>query len=134
VLATNLSVIARGECTFEELAYINAHLETLLGNEGAYLDRVYFCPHHPDAGYPGERSEYKTVCSCRKPAPGMLLKAARDMNIDLSLSYMVGDSVRDRQTGINAGCTPVLLSCGKKESEAEGLADYPDLLSFCKTL
>ena len=132
VLATNQAVIARGDCTFDELAEINARLEALLGEEGAFLDAVYFCPHHPEKGHPGERSEYKIKCDCRKPAPGMLLKAARDMNIDLNRSYMVGDSVRDRQTGINAGCIPVLLSCGKKESEAEGLADYPDLLSFCK--
>jgi len=134
VIATNQAVIARGECTFEELAAINARLETLLGKKGAYTDRLYFCPHHPDGGFPGERAEYKTVCECRKPAPGMLLRAAEDMNIDLAASFMVGDSLRDRETAVNAGCRGILLSCGKYEEEAQGLADYPDLLSFAKTL
>ncbi len=134
VLATNQAVIARGDCTFEELDAINARLEDLLGREGAYLDAIYYCPHHPEPGHPGERPEYKIKCNCRKPAPGMLLKAAEDLNIDLASSYMAGDALSDRQAGINAGCKSVLLSCGKQESEAEGLADYPDLLSFCKDI
>ena len=78
-------------------------METLLGNEHAYINALYLCPHHPDSGYPGERKEYKIKCDCRKPAPGMLLRAAEEWNIDLANSYMIGDSDRDVQAGINAG-------------------------------
>ncbi|MCK9169253.1 MAG: HAD-IIIA family hydrolase [Treponema sp.] len=104
VVVTNQPVIARGELTFEQLQEINSKLETLLGKEGAYIDALYFCPHHPDRGFPGERPAYKCSCTCRKPNPGMLLKAAADFNIDLSLSYMAGDSKRDVEAGQNAGC------------------------------
>ena len=76
---------------------------TLLGKEGAYVDGIYICPHHPDKGFEGERPEYKIVCDCRKPKPGLLLQAAKDFNIDLSESYMIGDSNRDVEAGENAG-------------------------------
>jgi mannose-1-phosphate guanylyltransferase/phosphomannomutase len=75
----------------------------MLGREGAYLNGIYVCPHHPDAGYPEERKEYKIKCECRKPAPGLLLRAAKDWNIDMSQSLMIGDQDRDYQAGINAG-------------------------------
>jgi mannose-1-phosphate guanylyltransferase / phosphomannomutase len=105
VVVTNQPVIARGELTFEQLQEINNKLETLLGKEGAYIDALYFCPHHPDKGFAGERPEYKCGCTCRKPNPGMLLQAAEDFNIDLSLSFMAGDCDRDVQAGIHAGCS-----------------------------
>jgi len=113
VVVTNQPVIARGEVTFEELAEIHNKLETLLGNQGAYLDKIYLCPHHPDRGYDGERAEYKVVCDCRKPKPGMLLQAAKELNIDLEASWMVGDSERDVQAGKSAGCRTALI--GNKE-------------------
>ena len=134
VLITNQAVIARGECTFEELDEIHARLEELLGEKGAYLDAVYFCPHHPDSGFPGERPEYKIKCSCRKPSPGMILSAVKDLNIDLDTSVMAGDAMCDVQTAKNAGCKSALLACGKQEKEKEGVADYPDLISFAKSL
>ena len=77
---------------------------TELGKQGAFLDAIYICPHHPDKGFEGERIEYKVNCSCRKPNAGLLFQAARDFNIDLSESYMIGDSDRDIQAGNNAGC------------------------------
>ena len=104
ILVTNQPVIARGEVTHEELAAIHNRLETLLGEGGAYLDDIFYCPHHPDKGFPGERPEYKTVCECLKPRPGLLLAAAKKYNIDLRESYMVGDSESDRQAGLAAGC------------------------------
>lgn len=110
IVVTNQPVVARGEVTFEELELIHQKLETLLGAEGAYLDAVYYCPHHPDKGYEGEVSELKVECSCRKPNPGMLLKAAKDYHIDLSGSWMVGDSENDVRAGKMAGCKTVLLS------------------------
>ena len=102
IVVTNQPVIARNLCSIDELEYIHASLETLLGKEGAYVNAIYYCPHHPDKGFPEERPEYKIECECRKPKPGMLLQAARDWNIDLSQSYMIGDSDRDLQVGINA--------------------------------
>ena len=114
VVVTNQPVVARGEVSFEELEEIHNKMETLLGKEGAYLDAIYYCPHHPHKGYEGERPELKIDCDCRKPKPGMLLKAAADFNIDLSRSWMVGDGENDIQAGINAGCKTVLLSNGNE--------------------
>lgn len=102
VIVTNQPVIARNLCSIEELEYIHATLETMLGKEGAYVNAIYYCPHHPDKGYPEERPEYKIECECRKPKPGMLLKAAKDWNIDISRSVMIGDTTRDLQAGVNA--------------------------------
>ena len=99
IVVTNQPVIARGEVTFEGLEIIHNKMETLLGMEGAYLDGIYFCPHHPHKGYEGEVPELKIECDCRKPKPGMLLKAAEYFNIDLSQSYMVGDGENDIKAG-----------------------------------
>ncbi len=86
IVVTNQPVIARGECMFKQLEQIHGRLEYLLGREGAYLDDIFICPHHPDRGFPGEIAEYKTDCFCRKPKPGLLLQAAEKYNIDLSAS------------------------------------------------
>lgn len=110
VVVTNQPVIARGEVTFEGLETIHNKMETLLGKAGAYLDGLYFCPHHPHSGYEGEVKDLKIDCDCRKPKPGMLLKATEDLNIDLSQSYMVGDSESDIKAGKAAGCKTVLLN------------------------
>ncbi len=109
IVVTNQPVIARGEVTFEGLDDIHNKMETLLGEEGAYLDAIYFCPHHPDSGFAGEVENLKIDCSCRKPKPGMFLQAAKDFNIDLSESYMIGDSENDVKAGQNAGCKLSLL-------------------------
>lgn len=109
IVVTNQPVIARGDTTVEGLTEIHNKMETLLGNEGAYVDAIYYCPHHPHKGYEGEVPELKIVCNCRKPAPGMLLQAAHDFNIDLSESYMIGDSENDVLAGINAGCNTILI-------------------------
>lgn len=112
VVVTNQPVIARGEVTLEELNGIHNKMETLLGNDGAYLDAIYYCPHHPHKGYAGERPEYKIECDCRKPKPGMLLKAAADLNVDLSASWMIGDGDNDVLAGQAAGCKTVKLENG----------------------
>lgn len=109
VIVSNQPVIARGECTFEELDEIHNKLETLLGYEGAFVDAIYYCPHHPDKGFKGEHIELKVDCDCRKPKPGLLLRAAHDLNIDLSQSVMIGDSQQDIEAGRNAGCKKTLL-------------------------
>ncbi len=104
IVVTNQPVIARGDCTWEELQQIHDKMETELGKEGAFLDAIYICPHHPDKGFEGEIAEYKFDCECRKPKPGLLLQAAKEFNIDLSQSVMIGDSDNDVKAGENAGC------------------------------
>ncbi len=99
VVVTNQPLIAKGFASEADLANIHAKLETLLSAEGAYLDRIYYCPHHPERGHPGERPEYKTECDCRKPRTGMIEQAACDLNIDLADSFIVGD----RGVGIVTG-------------------------------
>lgn len=118
IVVTNQPVIARGEVTFEQLEEIHNKMETLLGNEGAYLDAIYFCPHHPHKGYEGEIPELKFDCDCRKPKPGMLLKAAEDLNIDLSQSWMIGDDDSDVLAGEAAGCKSIRLEKGESLLDA----------------
>ena len=117
IVVSNQPVIARGECTFEELQAIHDKMETLLGHEGAFIDAIYYCPHHPDKGFEGERPAYKFDCDCRKPKPGLLLQAAKDWNIDLSKSYMIGDSERDVEAGQHAGCKEsIRITCNAESA------------------
>lgn len=109
IVVTNQPVIARGEVSFEELQDIHNKMETLLGNDGAYLDAIYYCPHHPHKGYDGEIKELKIECECRKPKPGMINKAAVDFNIDVSNSWMIGDGENDIMSGKAAGCKTILI-------------------------
>lgn len=110
IVVTNQPVIARGEVTFDQLHEIHNKMETLLGQRGAYVDAIYFCPHHPHKGYEGEIRELKMECECRKPKPGMLLRAAKDFNVDLKQSWMVGDRENDMKAGMAAGCKTALIS------------------------
>jgi D,D-heptose 1,7-bisphosphate phosphatase len=121
IVATNQPVIARGECTFEELTRIHTKLETLLGREGAFVNDIFFCPHHPDKGYEGEVLELKIDCDCRKPKIGMLIKAADKYNIDLSKSWYIGDTTMDIQTGINAGMKTILVKTGEAGQDGKYL-------------
>ena len=113
IVVTNQPVIARGECTFQELERIHRTMETELGKRGAFLGDLFFCPHHPDKGYAGEIPELKKECECRKPNIGLLLKAAEQYNIDLRESWCIGDTTVDVQTGIHAGTHTVLLHTGE---------------------
>jgi D-glycero-D-manno-heptose 1,7-bisphosphate phosphatase len=132
IVVTNQPVIARGEVTVPELNEIHNKMETLLGLEGCYVDAIYYCPHHPHKGYEGEIPELKIECECRKPKPGMLLKAAEDYNIDLANSWMVGDGANDIKAGKNAGCKTTLISDSdnaldediKPDATAEGLLQF----------
>lgn len=116
IVITNQPVIARGECSFEELQAIHNKMETELGKEGAFIDGIYVCPHHTDKGYAGERPDYKFDCNCRKPKAGLLLQAAKDFNIDLLQSYMIGDSQRDVEAGINANVKESIKIDSNKEN------------------
>lgn len=107
VLITNQSGIARGYFSWRDLNEIHAKLHRELAKEGARIDAIYCCPHHPDDG-----------CECRKPRPGLLLQAARELSIDLASSYMIGDSAADIIAGATARCRTVLLRCGSAPSVA----------------
>lgn len=128
IVVTNQPVIARGEVTVPQLEKIHNKMETLLGLKGAYIDGLYYCPHHPHKGFEGEIAELKVDCECRKPKPGMLLKAAKKFNIDLSKSWMVGDGENDIKAGENAGCKTCLI--GKDEfgqdMTVNGLYEFTD--------
>jgi len=112
VVVTNQPVVAKGWCSEAELQNIHNKLASLLGLEHAFLDRIYFCPHHPEKGFPGERPELKINCNCRKPKTGMIEKAVADLNIDLSQSWLVGDTTTDLQTAKNAGMKSILVRTG----------------------
>jgi D,D-heptose 1,7-bisphosphate phosphatase len=138
IVITNQPVIARGEVDFQTLDLIHMKMETDLGKHGAYIDDLFYCPHHPDKGFAGERPEYKIDCDCRKPKPGMIFKAAKKYNIDLAQSYMVGDDRRDVKAGINAGCIPVFLTGGNEKTKETisdlGVQLFPTLKEFTDTL
>ncbi len=127
VVVTNQPVVARGETSLSELDYINAKLETELGKEGAYLDDIFICPHHKDKGFEGEIKELKFNCRCRKPETGLIYEAAKSYNIDLSSSYIIGDTPADVECGKKAGLKTVLLRGGRKIEGKESLSG-PDLI------
>ncbi|RJQ33027.1 MAG: HAD family hydrolase [Actinobacteria bacterium] len=106
IIVSNQSGIGRGLITEEQLGQVNQKMLELLAEEGAKIDAIYYCPHHPEA----DIEKYRMICPDRKPAPGMLIKAAVEHNIDLSKSYCVGDSERDIQAGKNAGCSTLMIS------------------------
>ena len=112
IVVTNQPVVARGLCQIEDVERIHRKMETLLGQEGVYLDDICYCPHHPDKGYPEENPAYKIPCHCRKPDIGMLEDCVRKYNIDLAASWVVGDTTVDIQTGKNAGTKTALVLTG----------------------
>lgn len=138
IVVSNQPVIARGDCSFEELERIHNRMYTLLGKAGAYVDGLYFCPHHPDQGFAGEVKELKMKCHCRKPDIGMIEQAAEDFNIDLAGSWMIGDMTVDIQTGINAGLRTMLVQTGVagEDQKYSVQADFvqTDLLQCVRTI
>ena len=101
-------------------------LETLLGREHAFLDRIYFCPHHPEKGFPGERPELKIECDCRKPKTGMIRSAMAELNIDLKQAWLIGDATTDIQTASNAGLKSILVrtGCAGKDGKHDAQPDF----------
>ncbi len=119
IVVTNQPVIARGEVTEETLYAIHAELERQLAERGAYVDDIFYCPHHPHGGYAGEVAELKVECPCRKPQPGLLLRAAERYNIDLESSWMAGDAETDVLAGKRAHCRTVRIRNGAEPTQAE---------------
>jgi len=116
-VVTNQSGIARGYFTTDDFAAMTTHLRNELARDGVALDGVYHCPHHPD----GVIAELAIRCACRKPQPGMLLRAASELGIDLAASWMVGDILDDVEAGSRAGCRTALVDLG---TERPSLASY----------
>ena len=108
VIVTNPAGIARGYFPEPRLIAIHDHLRRILAEKNARIDGIYYCPHHPIAGL----GEYRKVCDCRKPMPGMLTRAASDLAIDLAGSLLIGDRESDLQAGANAGCQTALVTTG----------------------
>jgi D-glycero-D-manno-heptose 1,7-bisphosphate phosphatase len=108
VVVTNQSGIARGIYNEAFVAQVHARLREMLRAEGALIDAFYFCPHHPEEG----QVAYLKICGCRKPAPGMILRAAEELRIDPNRSYMVGDTLKDIEAGARAGANSILVRTG----------------------
>jgi histidinol-phosphate phosphatase family protein len=125
VVLTNQPVVARGEASEEDVAAIHRRLEWQLGIEGAYVDRIYICPHHPDGGFAGERADLKIACACRKPGLGMFEQACRELNIDTGRSWMIGDQTRDIELAKRAGLRSVLVRTGAAGADG-AFACVPD--------
>ncbi len=121
IVITNQPVIARGEVTQNGLKEIHNKMETMLGQYGAYIDEIYYCPNHPDKGFEGEVPGLKIDCDCRKPKPGLILRAAQDFNIDLSQSWMIGDGANDIGAGKNAGCKTALIAKDNTDTYGEDI-------------
>jgi len=115
VMVTNQSAIARGLLTPAVLAEIHAELQQQLGAHGARLDAIYSCPHHPTEGL----GAYKLDCECRKPKPGLVLQAARELGLDIPRCFLVGDAALDLEAGWAAGVPGILVATGKGRAEIE---------------
>jgi histidinol-phosphate phosphatase family protein len=126
VVVSNQPVVAKGFCREADVQAIHNKLETLLGREHAFVDRIYYCPHHPEKGFAGERADLKIDCACRKPKPGMVFQAAKELNIDLAQSWFIGDTTTDVQTARNAGVKSILVRTGHAGRDAKHAAapDY----------
>ena len=117
VVVTNQSGVARGFFTEAFVDEVHTHLREMLREEGASLDGFYFCPHHPTEG----RGRYLRSCNCRKPSPGLLLRAAEELHLDPARSYMVGDTLKDIEAGARAGVQGILVRTGYGEEAAAEL-------------
>jgi D,D-heptose 1,7-bisphosphate phosphatase len=124
VVVTNQSAVARNLCTEEEVKNIHRKMESELGEQGAWLDAIYYCPHHPDKGFPEENPKYKIDCDCRKPRTGMFRKAIDKFNIDPRSSYMIGDSERDIKAGVNTGCVTIGVRTGYGIRKTSVIPDF----------
>lgn len=117
IVVTNQSGIARGYFTFEDLWRMHNHLWSELASKGVRLDAIYACPHHPDGVLP----ELAMHCACRKPLPGMLLRAAHDFELDLRASWVIGDILDDVEAGHRAGSRTVLVDLGTERAPEQAL-------------
>jgi D-glycero-D-manno-heptose 1,7-bisphosphate phosphatase len=131
VVVTNQAGVARGYFPESRVAEVHAHLDRLLAERSAHIDRYYVCPHHPQEG----KAPYRRECDCRKPRPGMLLRAAADLGLDLSASCLIGDKLSDLEAGASAGCQTILVRTGYGAlHEGMAVAQNPCLLVVADSL
>ena len=123
VVVSNQSGLARGYFPKELLNQVHEKMDRLLAQEGAHIDGLYYCPHHPEA----KEMQYRIDCNCRKPKTGMLLQAADEMNLDLSLSFVVGDRWSDIKCADRAGCSSVLVLTGYGRGDYEYIGPDQDI-------
>ena len=117
IIVTNQPQIAKGFLSFKDLKLIHNKLEHLLGIDRAYIDDIFYCPHHPEIGFEGEVVDLKIKCNCRKPRPGMLIKASKKFNINLKKSFMIGDRSIDIICGNKVGCKSIFINRNYKEKK-----------------
>jgi D-glycero-D-manno-heptose 1,7-bisphosphate phosphatase len=131
VIVTNQAGVARGYFPESRVAEVHARLDELLAARSAHVDRYYVCPHHPREG----TTPYRRECDCRKPKPGMLLRAADELRLDLPSSCLIGDKLSDLEAGANAGCHTILVRTGYgARHEREAVARNPRLLAVVDSL
>jgi len=131
IVVTNQSGVARGEYPESAVDAVHRRIDELLAAEGARVDAFYYCPHHPTEG----KAPYRVACDCRKPRPGMLLRAADDWGIDLSASFLIGDKLSDLEAGASVGCRTILVETGHGKGQAQELDGTPlKLLATCPSL
>jgi D,D-heptose 1,7-bisphosphate phosphatase len=121
VVITNQSGVARGIFTEDLVVEVHRRIQDALKQMGAHIDAFFYCPHHPSAGEP----PYRQLCACRKPEAGMIIAAAKEMDIDLQQSYMIGDTLKDMEAGVNAGAKVVLVRTGYGRDQEKELACSP---------
>lgn len=113
IVVSNQSGIARGYYQEKDIKIFNRGMEEELKKKGAYINAIYYCPHHPDA----KIEAYRIDCDCRKPKPGMIKQAEKDLNLDLKKSFMIGDKRSDMEAGRRAGCKTILVLTGHGKEE-----------------
>lgn len=125
IIVSNQSGVARGYYKKKDVEIFNRAMEDKIKQEGAYIDAVYYCPHHPES----KIIEYRINCDCRKPNPGMLLKATQHFDVDLKISFVVGDKISDIIAGSSAGCTTILVLTGQGKLQIFENSIKPDFIS-----
>jgi histidinol-phosphate phosphatase family protein len=125
IVISNQAGVAHGFFTEQFLAMVEIRLRALLSEAGVPLDGFFYCPHHPD----GKISEYAVRCTCRKPEPGLIMRAASQFGIDLGQSWMIGDILHDVEAGRRAGCRTVLIDNGNETEWQISAARWPDHLA-----
>jgi D-glycero-D-manno-heptose 1,7-bisphosphate phosphatase len=134
VVVTNQTIVARGLASTADVEKVHSNVQAMLGTFDAGIDAFYYCPHHPQATLP----EYRVDCECRKPRPGMLLRAAAEHDLDLSRSYMVGDRISDVAAGNRAGCYTIQVRTGEHEAvpieSSDNIDNYITPLKSCESI
>lgn len=119
IVISNQSGVARGYYQEKDIKIYNNEMKRQLEEKGAHIDAIYYCPHHPEATI----KEYRIDCNCRKPKPGMLKRAEKDLNLDLKRSFLIGDKISDIEAGYRAGCKTILVLTGQGNGELKKISE-----------